>query len=124
MHVRPVLGDREGVVEVLGGLRVDGEGELVAQVDAAFGADRRRIVGLEAAELALLHQQPFEDDLDPVGRPEHALDARSPTALVRHGEIAWPHLSRALAVEHDGSTGREVRLADEELAPLGDLYDD
>ena len=123
VHVGAVLGDRERVVEVLGGLRVDGEGELIAQVDAAFGADRRRIVGLEAAELALLHQQPLEDDFDPGGRPEHALDPRPTTAFVHHGEIAWLHLPRPLAIEHDRSTRREIRLADEELAPLGDLDD-
>ena len=90
MHVRAVLGDRERVVEVLGGLRVDRERELIAQVDAALGADRRGIVGLEAAELALLHQQALEHDFDPGGRPEHALDPRSPTAFVHHGKVAWP----------------------------------
>jgi hypothetical protein len=43
---------------------------------------------------------------------------------VHHGKVAWPYLPRTFAVEHDGGTRREVRLADEELAPLGDLYDD
>ena len=124
VHIRAVLRDRECVVEVLGGLRVDGEGELVAQVDAAFGADRRRIVGLEAPELAFLYQQPLEHDFDPLGRPEHALDPRPSTPFVHHGEVARLYLSRALAVEHDGSTRGEERLADEELAPLGDLYYD
>jgi hypothetical protein len=43
---------------------------------------------------------------------------------VHHGKIAWLHLSSAFAVEPDGRSRREVRLADEELASLGDFYDD
>jgi hypothetical protein len=43
---------------------------------------------------------------------------------VHDGKIAWLHLSSAFAIEHDGGTRREVRLADEELASLGDFYDD
>jgi hypothetical protein len=43
---------------------------------------------------------------------------------VHDGKIAWLHLSSAFAVEHDGRSRREVRLADEKLASLGDFYDD
>jgi hypothetical protein len=123
VHERAVLGDRERVVEVLGGLRVDRERELIAQVDAAFRADRRRIVGLEPAQLAFLHEQAREDDLDPVGRPQNALDPRPPTAFAHERKVARLRFAASLAIEQQRRPGDEVRVADEILASLGKLDD-
>jgi hypothetical protein len=121
VHVRPVLGDRERIVEVLGGLRVDRERELIAQVDAAFRADGRRIVGLEAAQLALLDEQAFEDGLNLVRRAEDTLDACPAAALADEGEVARLRVSSALAVEEQRRARNEVGLPDEVLASPREL---
>ena len=121
MDEHPVVVQGQGVVEVLRRLRVDRERELAAQVDAPFLRERRRIVGLEAGQLALLHQQRLEHRLDPVSPPEHALQPRPATAGADEREVAGPRLAAAALVEHDGHAGREVRLADEELSPPGQL---
>jgi hypothetical protein len=88
VNVRTVLGDRERVVEVLGCLRVDRERELLAEVYSAVDRDRRRVVGLEAAELAFLHQQALEHCFDPVCTAENAFDASSSATLADQGEVA------------------------------------
>ena len=72
--------------------------EPVAQVDAALRVDRRRLVRLEPAQLALLDEQPLEHGLDRARRPEHALDLRAAAARCarRRGR---PGCRRALPVE-------------------------
>ncbi len=81
-----LYGDR--VVEVLGRLRVDGEGEEIAQVDPIFERGRWTLVGLEATPAPALDQQSFEHDLDPRGPSEHPLDPRALAARLHYDEIA------------------------------------
>ncbi len=121
VHERAVLLDGQRVVEVLGRVGVDREREPIAQVDPTFRVDRRWIVGLEAAQLPLLDQQPFQHDLDRARRPKHALDPRATAALAHDGQVARPALGAA--VEQQRRARHEIRLADEVLAPRGELDD-
>jgi hypothetical protein len=68
----------------------------------------------------LLDQQALEHDLDRARRPKHALDPRAATALPHDGEVTRAAVRPA--VEQQGRAGREIRLADEVLAPRGELY--
>ena len=52
------------------------------------GVRRRRLERLERLPRAALDEQPLEHGLDPVGRPEHALDLRAPAAARDDGELA------------------------------------
>src|SRR3712207_7378237 len=76
------------VVEVLRGLRVDREGDEVAQVDAPVERRLREFVRLEPAPLALLHQQPLEHGLDVVGPAQH-LDRKSTRLNSSHANISY-----------------------------------
>src|SRR6266513_2166954 len=80
-------------------------------------------MGRERLTSAAVNQQRFEHVLDLLRGPQYALHAGSPAAPGDDGEVAGPRLARALAVDHDRHTRREVRLADNELAPAGKLDD-
>ena len=115
---------RERIVEVLRRLRVDGERELLAQVDAALEARLRRLVRLEGAAQAALHEQPLERRVDRLRGSEHALDARSPPARPDDDEVARVGLAESLPIEDERNARREERFADDELAASRDLDDD
>jgi hypothetical protein len=69
-----------------------------------------------------LHQQRLEYVLDPLRGADHALDTRPSTPAGDDREIARPRVTRALAVDDDRNPRREVRLADNQLAAPGKLY--
>jgi len=77
---------------------------------------------LEGLTGATVDQERLEHVLDPLPRTEHALHACPPTPAGHDSEIARARLARTLAVDHDRHARREVRLADEELAAPGELY--
>src|SRR5262245_66240129 len=119
----PLPLDVDGVVEVLCGLGVDREAELVAQVDPTGGVGLRCLVRLEVGASLGMDEQPFEDDLDVLRRAEISLDPRPPFAAACDDEIAGTNLGPVPAVERERNTWDEVRLADEELAARSDLDD-
>ena len=112
-------GDR--VVEVLRGLRVDREAELIAQVDAVGQIGLGRLVGLEARADARVHEQSFEDDLDVFRLAELALEPRAASAGAHDDQVAGADVAAALPVDRDRDVRDEVRLADEQLAAPVDL---
>ena len=69
-----------------------------------------------------VHQQRLEHVLDSLRRAQHALHARTAAPAGDKHEIARPCVTRALAVDDDRNSRREVRLADSELAAPGKLY--
>jgi hypothetical protein len=73
---------------------------------------------------ARVHEQRFENVIDPLRGAEHTLHPRPPAPARDDGEVAGPRIACALAVDHDRHAGREVRLTDEQLAPPGKLDDD
>jgi len=77
---------------------------------------------LKALSCPGLHEQRLEHVLDPLRRAEHPLDARTPAPAGDNCEIAGPPLARTFAVDHDRHPRREVRLADQQLAAAGKLY--
>ena len=105
-------------------VRVDREGEQIAEVDARR-LHARGLVGERAAALAghraLGGRTPVPTRrprarFDRVVRAEHVLDPRPPAARVAtHNEIADGRVAGALAVDDDRRAGLEERLADEEL---------
>jgi hypothetical protein len=114
----------ERVVEVLRLVGVDGEREEVAQVDAVrLVLRRRRWQRRMGPPHALVPEEALEHRLELGRRPEDALEARSASARPHHGEVADGGVARALAVHDDGDAALEVRLADQELAPPGQLDD-
>ena len=112
-------GDR--VVEVLRGLRVDREAELIAQVDAVGQVGLGRLVGLEARADARVHEQSFEDDLDVFRVAELALEPRAAPAGAHDDQVAGADVAAPLPVDRDRDVRDEVRLADEQLAAPVDL---
>ena len=114
-------GDR--IVEVLRGLGVDREAELVAQIDAVGQIGLGRLVGLELRAHSRVHEQAFEHDLDVLRLAELALDARTAAAGADDDEVAGADVAAALPVDRDRNVRDEVRLADEQLAALVDLDD-
>ena len=127
MHPRAeaavLLLDGDRVVEVLRGLGIDREAELVAQVDAVGHVRLRCFVGLELAMGPGMDEQPLEHGLDVRGLAELALDARAPTAGANDDQVAGTDVTAPLAVDLDGDVRDEERLADELLAALVDLDD-
>src|SRR6266851_444339 len=119
-----LLLNRDRVVEVLRGLGVDRESELVAQVDPVGQIGIWRVVGLELGARAGVHEQSLEDDLDVLRLAELALDSRASAAGADDNEISRADVAAPLAVDRDRNIGDEVRLADEQLAALVDLYDE
>jgi hypothetical protein len=69
-----------------------------------------------------LHQQRLEHVLDPLRRAKHALHTGTPAPAGDDCEIPRSRVAHTLAVDHDRNAGREVRLADDELATPGKLY--
>jgi hypothetical protein len=122
VDIRPAVLQRQRIVEVLGRLWVDRERKLVAEIDPALEGRRRGVVGLEPLPGPGLDQQRLEHVLDPLRGAKHALDTRPATPAGDDGEIARARVARALAVDDDRNSGREVRLADNELAAPGKLY--
>ena len=78
---------------------------------------------LEALAEALLDEQRLEHVLDPVRGPHYPLDASPPAAFRDGDEIAGLGALQPLAVDGDRRPGREVRLADEQLAAPAELDD-
>ena len=123
-HAVAFAADGDRVVEVLGRLRVDRERGQIPEVDAPFHVGTRRVVGLELAAGARLDQQAFEHGAD-VGRlAEDPLEARAAAPGAHDGEVARVGVAEAVPVDRDRQPRREIRLADDELAPAGDLEDD
>ena len=114
-------GDR--VVEVLSGLRVDREAELVAQVDAVTEIGLRCLVRLEVGANSRVDEQPFEHDLDVLCLAELALEPRAAATGAHDDQVAGADVAAALAVDRDRDVRDEVRLADQQLAALVDLDD-
>ena len=114
---------RDRVVEVLCGLRVDREAELVAQVDAVTEIWLRRLVWLEVRANSCVDEQPLEHDLDVLRLAELALELRAAAAGAHDDQIAGADVAAALAVDRDRDVRDEVRLADQQLAALVDLDD-
>src|SRR4029079_17847086 len=65
-----------------------------------------------------------EHVLDPLRRPERALDVRAPLPRAHHREIAGLEVAEPLRLQHERHAGREVRLTDDELAAAPSLDDD
>jgi hypothetical protein len=68
-------------------------------------------------------EQTLEHDLDVLRLAELALDPRATAAGSHHDQIAGADVAAALPVDRDWDVRDEVRLADEQLAALVDLYD-
>ena len=117
-----LLPERERVVEVLRGVRVDGVGEQVAQVDAALERGLRGVVRLEP-----LPRRPSRR-AGPRGRSRSGSPARAPARRARgRGRCEPPRGRRCETspIPFDSTdrrhAGREVRLADDEAAAAADL---
>jgi hypothetical protein len=114
-------GDR--IVEVLGGLGIDREAELLAQIDTFGQIGLGSLVRLELGVHTRVHEQPLEHDLDVLRLAELALDLRAAAARADDGKVSGPDVAAAFPVDRDGDVRDEVRLADEQLAALVDLDD-
>jgi hypothetical protein len=114
----------ERVVEVLRALGIDGEGEEIPQVDATR-FDRRacRQRGMLSPS-PFVPQEALEDGFDVVGAAQDPFDSAATTSESNDCEVADAGIPRALAVDHDGSSALEERLADEELPAPGKLGDE
>ena len=117
--------ERERVVEVLRGLRVDRERRSArGGRRGRRGSARGASCGSNSTARAVLDEQRLEHVLDPPRRPEPALDPRAAAAGADDREVAGLEVADPLRLEHDRHAGREVRLADDELAAAADLDDD
>jgi hypothetical protein len=116
--------ERERVVEVLGGLRVDRVGGEVPEVDPAVERRLGRRVRLELLARALLDEQRLEHVLDPTRGAQRALDAGAAPAGAHDREVAGAEVAEPPRLEHDRHARREVRLAYDELSPPPDLDHD
>jgi hypothetical protein len=115
--------DGDGVVEVLGRLRVDREREQVAEVDASLRVEWRRRERLDGASLASLDEQAVEHRLDRLRPAEDALQARAPTRGRHDRQVARAGVAEAFAVDDDRDARGEEGLADDEPSALRDLDD-
>jgi hypothetical protein len=70
-----------------------------------------------------VHEQALEHDLDVLRLTELALDARAAAARADDDEVSRADVAAAFPVDRDRDVRDEVRLADEQLAALVDLYD-
>jgi hypothetical protein len=68
-------------------------------------------------------EKTFQHRLDCVRSTEGSLYSRAPAAQSKDDEIADGCVPGTLAVDDDGNTALEIRLADEELAAAGELAD-
>ncbi len=116
-----LLAERQRIVEVLGGVRVDGVREQLPQVDAALERGLGSFVRFEALPRARLDEQSFENVFDPGRRPDHLLDVGAATARANHGEVAGGDVADPLRLDRERHAGREVRLTDDEAAAAADL---
>jgi hypothetical protein len=116
--------DGDRVIEVLRGLRVDRERELLPEVDSALEAGRRRIVRLVLGPDALMLEQRLEDVLDPLGGPERLLEAGATPPGGDDRQVAWTDVAESPLVQRDRDAGSEERLADDESPAPSDLDDD
>ena len=96
----------------------------VAEIDPVRDVDRPELVLLERLPVTPLDEQRFEHVLDVVGATEVLLDVRAAATGADDGEIAALEVAGSLQVERDRHAGREVRLADQQLAAAADLDDD
>jgi hypothetical protein len=71
-----------------------------------------------------VHEQALEHDLDVLRLAELALDACAAAARADDDEVAGSDVAAAFPVNCDRNVRDEVRLADEQLAALVDLYDE
>ena len=131
-HVRDVHPDadavafaanRDRVVEVLRRVGVDRERRQLAEIGSALQARLWHVVRLEALAEALVDHERLEHVFDPLRRAEHPADARAAAALGDVDQVARPSLAQPFAVDRDRRPRHEVRLADDELAALGELDD-
>ena len=112
------------IVEILRGVRVDGEAQLLAQVDTIGDVRLRGFVGLEFGAGPAVDEQSLEHGLD-VGRAAQLPnDARAAASGPDDDQVAGTDVAAALPVDRDRDVGDEVRLADELLAALVDLNDE
>jgi hypothetical protein len=79
---------------------------------------------LEPHACTRLDQQRLEHVLDSLRRAEQLLYACSAAPARDEGEVTGACVARSFAVDHDRNARREVRLADEQLAPPSKLDDD
>jgi hypothetical protein len=70
-----------------------------------------------------VHEQALEHHLDVLRLAEPALDARAAAARADDDEVSRADVAAAFPVDRDRDVRDEVRLADEQLAALVDLYD-
>jgi hypothetical protein len=70
-----------------------------------------------------VHEQALEHHLDVLRLAELALDARAAAARADDDEVSRADVAAAFPVDRDRDVRDEVRLADEQLAALVDLYD-
>ena len=128
VHPRPdaavLAAERQRVVEVLRGVRVDRVRREVAKIDAPREVGLWRLMRLEGHPRATLHEQRLKDVLDVIGGAEHLLHPRAPSPRVHDREVARGDVADPLRLEHDRDARREVGLADDQLSPPPDLDDD
>jgi hypothetical protein len=81
-------------------------------------------MGLEIRARAGPDEQALEHSLDRLRGPEHTVEPSAAAGGPNDGKIARTRSAEALSIEDDRQPGLEERLADDELSPLGDLYDE
>ena len=116
-HAVALALERQRVVEVLRRLRVDGERDETAEVDAIVEARRRSIVWLETAAQPFLHEQAFEDVLDVIRASDHPLEPRSPPSPPQHRDVSGVGVAEPFPIDEQRNTRLEQRLPDDEPAP-------
>jgi hypothetical protein len=118
-----LAGNGDRVVEVLGGLGVDGERHLVPKVDAAFERRLGRVVRLVPLGQAFVLEQRVEDSLDRVRGAERLLEPCAALARRDDGQLARPDVGEPAAIKDERNARRKERLADDEAAAPADLDD-
>jgi hypothetical protein len=117
-----VYGQR--VVVILGALGIDRERKQITKIDPIrlvfirLRGERR----MRPAD-TLVPQEPLENGLDPVRAPEHLLDPRAAPAETEDDQVADRCVPGPLSVDYCRRAGLEERVADEKLAPAGELGD-
>jgi hypothetical protein len=124
-HALAFGAEAKRVVEVLGLLRVDREGDQIAKVDTRR-LELRRLVrqGRRLAARPFLPEEALQDGLDVIGRAEDLLQPGAAAADAKHDQVADRCFPCTFAVDDDRLPAFEVGLADEELPAPGKLGDD
>jgi hypothetical protein len=120
-----LLPEAERVVEVLGLVWIDREGEELAEV-GAIGlelAGRSRHRRVRPAD-AFLPEEPLEHRAHILRLPQDALHPRPPAAQPQDGQIADRCVAASLAVDGDRDPSFEEGLAHQELPAPGELGDE